>query len=135
SATEVETLLRRGLRLDPAFAASYVDLADFFRVRGKGRDALEVLKQGIEKVRDRAPLEHALGLTLVRLGDKRAALAHLRRAYELAPSSIRLGFTYAVALHDSGENRAAIAVLERLHERFDGDVEVTNLLMSYRAAE
>jgi predicted Zn-dependent protease len=57
----------------------------------------------------------------------------LRRARDLSPNSIRFGLVYAVALHDTGESAKAIAVLSRVHERFDGDRTVTDLLARYRS--
>jgi predicted CXXCH cytochrome family protein len=130
---EAEPLLERALALDPTFAGTYLAWADFLRAQGRDDEAVDLLKRGIDKAGDRASLEHALGLTQVRLGDKRAALEHLRRAHDLAPSSVRMGFVYAVALHDAGERRKAIALLERLHARFDGDPQVLGALTSYRA--
>jgi predicted CXXCH cytochrome family protein len=128
-----EALLKKSLELDPSFAGTYLELAEDLRARGDDRQAIELLKRGLEKAGQRPSLEHALGLALVRVGDKTTALSHLRRAHELAPSSVRFGLVYAVALHDTGAKPAAIDALERLHERFDGDVEVTQTLDAYRA--
>jgi predicted CXXCH cytochrome family protein len=130
---KAEALLRRAIALDPTFAGSYLALADFLRAAGQDEAAAHVLESGIRDAGDRAPLEHALGLAHVRLGDKRGALEHLRRAHDFAPRSIRFGLVYAVALHDGGEPAKAIALLSDLHDRFDGDVEVTALLAQYRA--
>jgi len=131
---DAEALLRKALALDPTFAGTYLNLADFLRTKGRDQEALEVLKRGIARAGgDRASLEHALGLAHVRLGDRPAALEHLRRAHELAPLSVRFGYVYAVALHDSGEKRTAIALLERLYERFDGDLGLLGTLAEYHA--
>jgi predicted CXXCH cytochrome family protein len=129
---EAEGLLRRSIALDPTFAGAYLALADFLRTRGRDAAAVEVLERGIRDAGDRAPLEHALGFARVRLGDKRRALEHLRRAHDLAPSSVRFGLVYAVALHDAGERAKALALVSSLHDRFGGDLEVTNLLAHYR---
>jgi len=130
---DAEALLRKALALDPTFAGTYLNLADFLRTQGNDREGVDVLKRGIDKAGDRASLEHALGLTCVRLGDKSAALEHLRRAHDLAPTSVRLGYVYSVALYDSGEKQNAIALLERLHERFDGDLQLLGTLAQYHA--
>jgi tetratricopeptide (TPR) repeat protein len=130
---DAEALLRKALALDPTFAGTYLNLADLLRTQGRDREAMEVLKRGIARGGDRASLEHALGLAHVRLGDRPPALEHLRRAHELAPVSVRFGYVYAVALHDSGEKRTAIALLERLYERFDGDLELLGTLAEYHA--
>jgi predicted CXXCH cytochrome family protein len=134
TAKEVEAMLRRAIALDPALAAGYIALADFLRTRDRDREALELLTRGIEKCRDRAPLEHALGLAYVRLGERREGLEHLRRAHEAAPDSSRLGYVYAMGLYETGDRKAAIALLERLHTRFEGDLEITKLLAAYREA-
>jgi tetratricopeptide (TPR) repeat protein len=129
---DVEGLLRKAIALDPSFVGSHLALADFLRAQSRDETAVEVLERGIREAGDRAPLEHALGLARVRLGDKRRALEHLRRAYDLDPSAVQFGVVYAVALHDAGEPANAVAVLSRLHDRFDGDRAVTELLARYR---
>jgi hypothetical protein len=59
------------------------------------------------------------------VGSERCSGCH---AESSAPRSVRFGFVYAVALHDMGERAKAVALLSRLHERFDGDFAVTDLL-------
>ncbi len=129
---DAEVLLRKSIALDPRFGGGYLALADFLRTLGQDDKAVDVLESGLREVHDRAPLEHSLGLALVRLGDKRLALEHLRRAHDLAPDIVRFGLVYAVALFDAGERAKALALLSRLHDRFDGDLAVTRLLDQYR---
>jgi predicted CXXCH cytochrome family protein len=130
---DTEATLRRAIALDPTFAPSYLALADFLRAADREDDGAQVLATGIAKAGDVAPLAYALGLSCVRRGDRAAALAYLRRAYELAPRTVTWGHGYAVALYEAGERRRAIALLEQLHARADGDVRVLATLSDYQA--
>jgi predicted Zn-dependent protease len=129
--SRAEALMRRALALDPSFAGAYLNLADHLRELGRDADASAVLEEGLRKSRDHAPLEHALGLSWVRRGDKARGLEHLAKAYRLAPDSGRMGYVYAVALFDTGRRDQAIAVLEKLHQRLPGDLATLDLLARY----
>src|SRR5207245_2301247 len=84
-----EEPLRRAIAIDPSFAPAYLALADFLRSRGRDDDGASVLAAGIARASEVAPLEHALGLSLVRRGDRAGALVHLGRAHELAPRTVQ----------------------------------------------
>ena len=95
-----EENLREALDIDPTFTAAYVNLADLYRGQQRDEEAAAILRAGLDRAADRPAVEFALGLTLVRLGKHSEALAHLRRAYELRPETIRFGYVYSVALFD-----------------------------------
>jgi predicted CXXCH cytochrome family protein len=122
------------IALDPTLSTSYVEYAAYLQSAARDREAAALLERGIASSRDDAPLEHALGLTLVRLGDKARALAHLERAHELAPDVLRFGYVRAVALFEAGKKQRAISILEQLQRRFGNDEEVTRALAAYKKA-
>jgi predicted CXXCH cytochrome family protein len=80
-----EANLLEALDVDPTFTAAYVNLADLFRSQQRDEDAETVLRRGIAVAADRAAVEFALGLTLVRLQRYDDAMEHLRRAFEMRP--------------------------------------------------
>ncbi len=128
---KAETLFRRALSVDPTYSAAYVNYADFLRSLKREAEGLAVLKEGLQKSRDTAPLEHALGLALVRTGEKVGAIDHLGKAHRLAPTSVRMGYVYAVALFDGGKQKEALDVLEKLYRAQPGDRSVLQLLAHY----
>jgi predicted Zn-dependent protease len=129
----VPVLYQRALALEPGFAGAYANYADYLASKGQFDGALRVIEDGLKKSHDRASLEHAMGLLLVRAGNRDAALEHLERAHELAPDSPRLAYVYAVALYEADQQGRAIALLEKLHQRFDGDLGLLSALAGYQA--
>lgn len=134
SSTKAEELFRTALGLDPNFAASYLNYADYLRAQKRESEALALLKAGILKSQDDAPLEHALGLALVRAGDTALGLEHLGKAHRLAPDANRLAYVYAVALFDTGQRDRAIALLENVRQKTPGDLSAVELLAQYLRA-
>jgi tetratricopeptide (TPR) repeat protein len=126
-----ESDLREALDLDPTFTAAYVNLADLYRSQQRDEEAEAILREGLKPAADRAAIEFALGLTLVRLERHSEALAHLRRAHELRPEVIRFGYVYAVAQFDHGRQHASLASLRRMLERYPASREILQLLVGY----
>lgn len=123
--------LREALAIDPTFTAAYVNLADLYRGQQRDDEAEAILREGLEFAADRAAVEFALGLTLVRLERHREALERLRRAYEMRPETIRFGYVYAVAQYDRGRREAALRTLEQVHERYPANRDILRLLAGY----
>jgi len=116
-----ESAYRRAIRLEPRLLQPYLNLADLFREQGREKDVRTMLDAALAVDPADAFAHHALGLHLVRAGDRAGALGELRRASELAPDVTRFAYVWAVCLSDMGEKAAAVAVLERARERAPGD--------------
>ncbi|WKT62023.1 tetratricopeptide repeat protein [Microbulbifer thermotolerans] len=127
---QAEAFYRRALTVAPFYTPAYVNLADVYRTEGREREAEILLRQALNKVRARSPVEHALGLSLVRQKRLSDALPHLRRAAEGQPGSPRYIYVYAIALNDSGNPQQAIAVLEQGLKRFPGNREILGGLVA-----
>jgi len=115
-----EATYRQSLEREPAFSASYVNLADLYRTAGRERDAEEVLNAGLEVNPDDAGLSLALGLSLVRSGRLEEALAQLGNAVDNDPDSPYYAYVQAIALNSTGEADRAVELLRATHERFPG---------------
>ncbi len=120
---KAESQLRDALSLEPSFAPAAVNLADLYREMGRDADGERVLDDAIAHSPGNASLQHALGLLLIRQGQRHEAAQHLAAAARLDPSNARFAYTYALALDDAGQTGTAINVLEAEVERhpYDGD--------------
>ena len=127
---EAVAAYERALSLDARFAGAYVNLADAYRQQQREGDAESVLRRGLALLPRAADLHHALGLLLVRKGDKAAALEELALAAKLAPDSARYAYVYAVGLHSAGRPSEALAVLRSADVRHPYDVDILGALMS-----
>jgi Tfp pilus assembly protein PilF/formate-dependent nitrite reductase cytochrome c552 subunit len=126
-----EKNLNEALEVDPTFTAAYVNLADLYRSQQGDQEAEAVLRKGLKAAADRATVEFALGLTLVRLERHSEAMVHLDRAHVLRPEVIRFGYVYAVAQFDWGQHDASLSTLERMLERYPANRDVLQLLVGY----
>lgn len=126
-----ERLLQTAIRKEPSFSAAHLNLADLYREGGDEARAREILNTGLATASDRALLEHALGLALIRAKQLKSALEHLRAAYDAAPDQPRFGYIYAIALFDTGDPVRALQVLTKLHDRRPGDRQVLGSLIEY----
>jgi Flp pilus assembly protein TadD len=78
-------------------------------------------------------VHHALGLLLIRTGQKSEAMPALKRAWELQPDNPRYGYVYGIALNSFGEREKAIAILEDVSHRHPNDHQILfTLITLYR---
>jgi predicted CXXCH cytochrome family protein len=115
-----EAALHLAIEREPAYAASYVNLADLYRRLGREPEAEQTLREGLAAAPDSAALAHALGLALVRAGRPGEALPLLERASEREPDIPRYAYVYGVALNSLATPAEALESLARTHERFPG---------------
>jgi tetratricopeptide (TPR) repeat protein len=120
----------RALFLDQRFAQAYVNLADAYRQQGRDTDGEKVLRRGIALLPQAADLRHALGLLLVRKGEKHEALKELSAAATLAPDNARYLYVFAVGLHSAGKRTEALAVLRKGDMRHPYNLEILSALVS-----
>ncbi len=132
--TGAEADYRQALRLDPDYAAAYVNLSDLYRLQGDERQVGQVLTNAQSRLPGNAAIAHSLGLHLVRAGKPKQALESLERATALAPDDARYAYVFAVALRDAGRVSKAIAVLEKVHQSHPYDVDVLVALVSFSAS-
>jgi Flp pilus assembly protein TadD len=123
------------LRLAPWFVPAAVNLADLARAEGRTDESVAILRRSVAAVPDAAAAHYALGLALVRAGDRAGARASLERAAELAPAEPIYATTLAVALHDWGDPDRALATLvaARAQSPYDHDLLVALVTFSHEA--
>jgi tetratricopeptide (TPR) repeat protein len=119
---------RTALRLDPAFAPAYVNLADLYRSLGGDAEGEKLLLKGIAAVPESGGLHHALGLLYVRTGRMEQAVPALTRAAELEPERPRYAYVQALAIRESGDLPKALEVLESARQRHPNSSELLSAL-------
>ena len=127
---QARTHYEQAIRTGPDFIPGYVNLADALRVQKEETRAAEVLRAGLLRAPDHPDLRHALGLSLVRQGNRVGALAELRQAAAMAPQNSRYAYVYAVAMHSSGDGPGARAVVYEGLLRHPGDPMLLPLALS-----
>lgn len=126
-----EQALRQALRLDPAYLAGIVNLADLLRRQGRERDAEALLREGLQRLPQEAALHEALALGLIRQQRKADALALLIRAARLPSANGRTAYLHAALLADAGRRDEAIRTLEDA-TRTRGERDLLLALASYQ---
>jgi predicted CXXCH cytochrome family protein len=129
-AKEAEHLYKQAIETAPYFIPAYANLADLYRAQGDETRAYALLVKALTQNEHSGALHHALGLAQIRQGERKAGIASLRRAYELAPEAPRYAYVYAVALHSQGRTDEALKLLRETHEKFETDREVLSMLVS-----
>jgi len=123
-AGSAEAAYREAITLDATFIPAYVNLSDAQHSRGAEVDALATLRAGLARSPDDPGLRHAMGLALVRQGDRVGAIAELERAARTMPESARYAYVLAVAMHDAGRNDEALAALAAARARHPNDADI-----------
>ncbi len=130
---KAEEAYHTALRLDAAFYPALVNLADLYRLQKRDKEGEPLLRQALASARNDASVHHALGLLLIRTGQKSEAMPALKRAWELQPDNPRYGYVYGIALNSFGEREKAIAILEDVSHRHPNDHQILfTLITLYR---
>jgi Flp pilus assembly protein TadD len=128
---DARSAFRTALELDPSFLAASISLADLERSSGNEKAAEEILRRALLANPDAGPLQHALGLSLIRQKQTAEAMPLLAEAAKNAPENPRFGYVLAVALHDTGKSAEAREVLKATLVRHPYDRDTLMALLSY----
>ena len=129
---EAQAAFQQALILDAAFVPAYLNAADDLRVQQRDAEARALLQAGLKQVPDSAALHHALGLALVRLGDRAAAVQEFERASRLGPDQPQFTYVYAVALNSTGKTSEALKVLDRAVQRWPSNRDLLMTLATFQ---
>jgi len=127
---EAVAAFERAIALDPAFDGAYINLADAWRQQGRESEAGNVLRRGLAVMPRDAHLQHALGLSLTRQGEKVAALKAFVEAARLAPDNARYVYVHAIAVHSAGKLKEALTLLRAADKRHPNDLDILAALLS-----
>jgi tetratricopeptide (TPR) repeat protein len=128
---DARSAFRNAIDLDPSFVPAAVSLADLERNTGNEKAAEEILRRALAVNPDAGPIQHALGLSLIRQRQTAEAMSLLAEAAKNAPDDPRFGYVLAVALHDTGKPAEAREVLKNTLSRHPYDRDALMALVSY----
>jgi len=115
-----EAYYRTAIERDPGVPASYVNLADLYRMEGREDAVEETLRRGLAASPNDAGLHFTLALSLVRSGRLDAAISEIDSAVALAPASPYYAYVRGIALNSTGQEALALQALRATHARFPG---------------
>ena len=128
---QAQAAFRRALVVDPTSVPALVDYADLLQRRGDQARSGTLLERAVALAPDNPVANAALGLHLVRAGQRREALAPLAKAGRAPDASPRLVYIHAVAQHSLGDEAAALDTLRRGLERWPWDPDLLATLVIY----
>lgn len=127
---KAEKFYKDAISLAPYFTPAYINLADLYRGQSKDASGETVLRNALLWVRDKTPIQHAIGLYFVRQKKLSEAMEYLQKAAESITTTPRYVYVYAIALHSSGKSLLAIEILEQAHSKYPNDIEIIQALIS-----
>jgi tetratricopeptide (TPR) repeat protein len=135
---EAAKALEEARTLLPQLAATYVDLAQAFRMQGRFKEARAVVDRGLGLAPGSAGLWEAGGLVLQQSGDLPAARAALEKARTLDPKAVRARLALSAIYRDQGSLAEAIAEVReavRLEPRFADGWNALGVLLAAAGQE
>ena len=106
---------KQSMRIEPYFAAAYVNMAELYKRQGQEIKSIEILKQGINANPSDSSIPYSLGLAYIRAKDIDQAQHFLGLAAKLAVTNARYYYVYALALA-SNQTKAAEQNMQKAYE-------------------
>ena len=127
---KAEKAFRQALKLQPKFVPAWINLAQFYSVLNREKDALQTLQMGLEKIPDSADIHHAVGLAQVRFKLLSEAVVSLEKAALLAPENAYYYYVYGIAVNSYQGPEAALQVLNEAHQLHPENMDILMALFT-----
>lgn len=113
--------------IDPYFAASYLGLAEVYRLQEQENKLDELYEKALKNLPKSAELHYSKALYLVRKQQYVPALSAFKSAYRLMPKNSQYLYAYLVSMDGMGQSKQALNALKMLFGRFKGDPQLLEL--------
>lgn len=120
-ADEADARFAKAIARDPTFAPAWANRADLLRQKGDEAACEKMLREGLEKAYDKAPLHHALGLLLIRAKQLPQAEDQFAQANRLRPEIAQHALLLALVQDAQGKTEAGLVTLRMARLRHPGD--------------
>lgn len=97
------------IKVEPIFAAAYINLAEVYRATGKQQKSLDVLKGASSYLPDDANIAYATGMAYIRMKQLDNAISMLEKTTQLAPSVGQYFYVLGMAYEQKGSVKSANA--------------------------
>ena len=125
--TDAEIAFKNMIKIEPYFDASYINLADIYRVQQKPFQEAVVLKKGIENNPKSAVLYYAYGLHFVRQKKLNKGLPLFEKSMMLQPKNSHYAYTYVLAVDGTGQSKQALIKLKTLIKNYQDNTQLKEL--------
>ncbi len=113
----------------------YVNLADFYRQKKDEAQAQNILIQALAVNPEANPVNYAMGMSLIRQGEKQKALGYLEKSATLGEPNVDTVYAYALLLQDLGKRSEAIDQLLVVYSYTPGNPDISYSLSQAYLAE
>jgi len=127
---KAEKFYQDAISIAPYFTPAHINLSDLYRQKKNPVESEKVLRNALLQVRDKTPVQHAIGLHLIRQKKTSEAMKFLQHAAESSTTTSRYVYVYAIALHSSGEKIESIEILEKANDKYPGNIDIMQALIS-----
>ncbi len=126
---ESERAYRRAIAQDPGGIAGRVNLADVYRAQNRDAEGEVLLREALDLQPNNPDVHHAMGLLLIRRGQRAAAAVALEQGWRLAPDNSIYGVAYALVLDSQGDLAGSTSVLRDVARGHPRDPQVLSALV------
>jgi len=106
-------LLRHGIKVDPYFAANYINLAELFRSVGNHEQESATYEAALQALPKNAVVQYSYGMYKIRRQELKTAISAFKKATDIAPTDGKNWYILALALDKAGDTADAVAVLKQ----------------------
>jgi Flp pilus assembly protein TadD/TolB-like protein len=122
------TWFRKGIELNPSYAACYEGLGFALDRQGKYEEAVTAYRKAIELSPADAEIYNDLGVALMHQGKAKEAIAAYRKSIELKPDYALAYYDLGTLLDDQGKAGEAVTAFRKAIELNPGDASAYNNL-------
>lgn len=101
-----ENAYKMGMKVEPYFANSYINLAELYRRQRKNKHSIDVLLTGQKASPDNAGIDYQLALAYIRAKKIALAVINLKKATIKEPNNAQYHYVYALSIEPTNNEEA-----------------------------
>lgn len=125
--TNAVSTLRKAIEIDNFFAASYINLADIYRLQGDRKAEKEIWQLAVQNIHDSAEVLYSKALFHVRQKQNIKAAEAIEKAIAIEPRQVRYAYIYVLLLERQKQIDKAIDYIKTSITRYQFDSQLLNL--------
>jgi len=123
--------LKRAIKVDPYFSASYINLADLYKSLGDIANETNIFQQALKAMPQNAMVHYSYGLYLIRNKQAQNAITAFKQAVKLDPNNAQYIYLYALALDSVGKTKQATMHLRIMISKANNPQQLAQLGLSF----